>query len=170
MIEEQRKKLEHIKDYFREGTYNILSKIQWDEFSRDLSSCGASFLKEIEQKRDEVRKLEISFLFLRKRRQLIKLNSDYDAIAKDFDLFFDAGMRWLRSIIEGDKYAEYQVLQRKYFEGLLSHCRQALDYLGNLISSKRKDYFHYQMIFWAVLAVFVASLSIGLSIIFRIWS
>jgi len=170
MIEEQRKKLEHIKNYFREGTYNILSKIQWDEFSRDLSNCGANFLKEIEQKRDETRKLEINFIFFRKRKQLVKLNSDYDGIAKDFDLFFDAGMRWLRSIIEGDKYAEYQILQRKYFEGLLSHCRQALDYLGNLISSKRNNYCHYQMVFWAVLAVFIASLSIALSIIFRIWT
>lgn len=167
MIEKQKKKLEHIKNYFREGTYDILSKIQWDEFSRDLSNCGANILKEIEQKRDEARKLEISFLFFCKRKQLVKLNSDYDEIAKDFDLFFDAGMRWLKSITESDKYAEYQVLQRKYFEGLLSHCRQALDYLGNLISSKRSDYHHYQILFWAVLAVSVAFISIIVSILLR---
>jgi hypothetical protein len=42
---------------------------------------------------------------------------DFDEIAKNFDLFFDAGMRWVQSIIEGNKYEDYQVFQRKYERG-----------------------------------------------------
>lgn len=167
MTEEQRQKLEYIKDYITEGTYSILPKNQWDEFARDLSSCGASLLKEIEQKRECVRNLKISFFFFYGRRQLGKLNSDYDQIAKNFDLFFDASMRWLKSIIEGNKYKESQILQRKYVENLVTHCCQASNYLGNLVSSNRNDYYHYQAIFLTVLAVSIAILSIIISIIFR---
>ena len=170
MVKEQREKLKRIKNYFGKGTYDILSKIQWDDFSRDLSNCGSSLLKEIEQERDDARTLQLSFFFFRERRQLSKLGAEYDEVAKDFDLFFDAGMRWLMSIIDGNEYAEYQILQKRYVEGLLGHCRQGLDYLGNLISSKRNDYHHYQVLFWAVLAVFIAFLSIALSIVLKIWT
>lgn len=162
MMDEQIKKLKFIKDNLREGTYNILQKNQWDEFSRDLSNCGATLLRDIEQKRDEVRILKVSLLFFLGRRQLNKLNSKYNDIAKNFDLFFDAGMRWLKSITDGNKYEEYQILTKQYVEKLAEHCRQTSDYLGNLISAKRNDYYHYQALFLSVLAIVIAVISLAM--------
>ena len=76
MREEQIKKLEFIKKEIREGRYEILQKSQWDEFSRELSSCRGALLRDIEQKRDEVRKLKVSLLFFFGRKQLNKLSLD----------------------------------------------------------------------------------------------
>ena len=54
MTEEERNKLEFIKQELREGSYRILESQQWDEFSRDLSRCGANLLKNIESLRTSV--------------------------------------------------------------------------------------------------------------------
>jgi len=147
MTEEQIKKLKFIKDEVKEGIYNILQKAQWDEFSRDLSNYGAVLLRDIEQKRDDVQGLKVSLLFFLGRRQLSKLSSDYNEIAKNFDLFFDASMRWLKSITDGNKYEEYQTLTKNYVEKLVEHCHDASNYLRNLISTKRDDYYQYQALF-----------------------
>jgi hypothetical protein len=160
MTEEQIKKLEFIKEEIREGTYEILQKSQWDEFSRVLSSCGGTLLREIEQKRDEIRKLKVSLPFFLGRRQLNKLSLDYDGIAKNFDLFFDASMRWLKCIIDGNKYQNYQILMKKYVGTLVDHCCRASDYLGNLISTKRNEYYHYQILFLSVLAITIAMMAL----------
>lgn len=165
MTEKEKKQLESIKKQLVEGTYPILQKNQWDKFSRDLSNYGANLLKEIEHERNCIREFNLSFFFFQGRKQLRKLDSDYEQVAKNFDLFFDASMRWLKSIINTNKYEEYQTLQRKYVESLTMHCCQALDYLGNLVSSKRNQYYHYQTLFLAVLAVFIGFLSIIISII-----
>jgi len=158
MTEEQIKKLEFIKEEIREGTYEILQKPQWDEFSRDLSKCGGTLLRDIEQKRDEVRKLKLSLLFFFGRRQLNRLSLDYGEIAKNFDLFFDASMRWLKCIIDGNKYENYQILTKKYVEKLVDHCCRASDYLGNLISTKRGEYYHYQTVFLSGIAITIAAI------------
>jgi len=153
------RELNSIRDQIMEGTYRILSKPQWDEDSRVLSNSGAALLNEIEQERDSVRKLKIPFLFFRVRKRLVKLEEDYDEIAKHFDLFFDSGMRWLKTILEGNRYAEYQSLTKNYVAGLVEHCRKASDYLSDLISSKRNQYFHFQIVLIALVALFVAALS-----------
>jgi hypothetical protein len=106
MLEEQVKKLKFIKGELREGTYNILQKAQWDAFSRELSNYGGILLGDIEQKRDEIRKLKTPPLFFLGRKQLKQLSLEYNEIAINFDLFFDASMRWLKSIIDGNKYEE----------------------------------------------------------------
>ncbi len=160
MTEQQIKKIRFIKDKLREGTYNILQKPQWDEFSRDLSNCGGTLLGDIEQKRDEVRGLKVSLLFFLGRRQLNGLNSEYNEIAKNFDLFFDASMRWLKSITNENKYEEYQVLTKQYVEKLVNHCSRASDYLGSLVSAKRNDYYHYQALFLSVVAIVIAIVSL----------
>lgn len=160
MQEEQVKNLKFIKSKLIEGTYNILQKAQWDKFSRDLSNYGGTLLGEIEQKRDEVRKLKTPLLFFLGRKQLNKLSLEYNEIAINFDLFFDASMCWLKSIIDGNKYEEYQILSKQYVEKLVEHCRQASDYLGNLISAKRNDYYHYQALFFSVIAIVVAMVSL----------
>lgn len=167
MDEEYIKNLEFIKENINEGTYFILPKDEWEKFAKNLSRAGAKLLREIEQERDDTRKLRISLLFFRGRKHLNKLNSAYDEIAKNFDLFFDASMRWLKSVIEKNEYTNYQTLMKKYIEELGKHCHQASDYLGNLISSKRNDYYHYQALFLAVSAVFVAVISVIISIIYK---
>lgn len=159
MTNDDRKKLEHIKNNIREGTYSILQEGQWDEFSEDLAGCGANLLKEIELKRADVREFRLSLPFFQMRGKIGKLNSDYEEVARNFDLFFDASMRWLKCIINRNEYKEYQTLQRTYVEKLTMHCSQALDYLGNLVSSKRNDYYHYQALLLSVLAILVASLA-----------
>jgi hypothetical protein len=160
MLEEQVRKLKFIKGELREGTYNILQKAQWDEFSRELSNYGSTLLGDIEQKRDEIRKLKTPPLFFLGQKQLNKLSLEYNEIAINVDLFFDASMRWLKSIIDGNKYEEYQILSKQYVEKLVEHCRQASDYLGNLISAKRSDYYHYQALFFSVMAIIVATVSL----------
>ena len=160
MREEQIKKLEFIKKEIREGRYEILQKSQWDEFSKELSSCGGTLLRDIEQKRDEVRKLKVSLLLFFGRRQLNKLSLDYGEMAKNFDLFFDASMRWLKCIINGNKYENYQILTKKYVENLVDHCCRASDYLGNLVSTKRNEYYHYQALLLSVLAIIIAVIAL----------
>lgn len=160
MTEEQIKKLKFIKDNIREETYNILQKPQWDEFSRDLSNCGAALLRDIEQKRDEILGLKVSLLFFLGRSQLNMVSSEYNEIAKNFNLFFDASMRWLKSITDKNKYEEYQVLTRQYVEKLVEHCSQISNYLGNLISAKRNDHYHYQALFFSVIAISIAVISL----------
>lgn len=160
MREEQIKKLEFIKKEIREGGYEILQKSQWDEFSRELSSCGGALLRDIEQKRDEVRKLKVSLLFFFGRKQLNKLSLDYGKIAKNFDLFFDASMRWLKCIIDGNKYENHQILTKRYVEELVAHCCRASDYLGNLVSARRREYYHYQTVFLSGIAITIAAISV----------
>lgn len=60
MTEEQIKKLKYIKEEIKEGAYSILLKNQWEGFERELSDFGAVLLKEIEQKRNDTRKLKVS--------------------------------------------------------------------------------------------------------------
>ncbi|MBA7529709.1 hypothetical protein ES705_21907 [subsurface metagenome] len=160
MTEEQIRKLKFIKEEIKGATYAILQKPEWDEFSRDLSSCGCALLRDIEQKRNEVRKLQVSLLFFFGRRQLNKLSLDYGVIAKNFDLFFDASMRWLKCIINKNEYENYQILTKKYVEALVDHCCRASDYLGNLISTKRNEYYHYQTLFLSVVAITIAVTSV----------
>jgi len=160
MIGDQIKKLKFIKDEIKESCYKILSKSQWDKFSRDLSNCGAALLKDIEQKRDDVLKLKVCLFFFLAGKQLNKLSLEYDEIIRNFNLFFDASMRWLKSITDGNKYEEYQVLTKQYVEGLAQHCRRVLDYLSSLISAKRNDYYHYQALFISVIAVVIAVVSL----------
>jgi len=157
---EQVNNLKFIKGELKEGVYHILPNPQWDKFSRDLSNCGSTILEDIEQKRDEVRRLKISLFFFLGQKQLNRLSLEYNEIAKNFDLFFDASMRWLKSITDGNKYEEYQILQKQYVENLVEHCRQASDYLGNIISAKRNDYYHYQALFFTVIAITIAVISL----------
>ena len=62
MIEEERKKLEFIKQKISEGSYQILSPQQWDQFSYDLANCGAKILKELENAREKIRELRVARL------------------------------------------------------------------------------------------------------------
>jgi hypothetical protein len=163
MTEEQVKKLELIKSRLREGTYSVLQRIQWDQFSTILSNYGGTLLEEIEQKRDEVRKLKTPLLFFLGQKKLNKLSMEYNEITIHFDLFFDASMRWLKSIIDGNKYEEYQILNKQYVEKLIEHSRQVSDYLGNLISAKRNEYYHYQALFISMIAIIIATVSLIIS-------
>lgn len=164
MTEEQIKKLKFIRDEIKEGSYKILSIPMWDEFSRDLSNIGATLLNDLEQKRDCVLKLKVCLFFFLTRKQLNKLGLEYNEITKNFNLFFDASMRWLKSITDGDKYEKYQILIKQYVEALSKHCSRVLDYLSSLISAKRNDYYHYQALFISVMAVVIAVLSLSLKV------
>jgi hypothetical protein len=157
MTEEQVKKLELIKNRLKEGTYNVLQRIQWDDFSIILSNYGGALLEDMEQERDEVRKLKTPFLFFLGQKKLNKLSVEYNEITVNFDLFFDASMRWLKSIIDGNKYEEYQIFNKQYVEKLVEHNRQVSDYLGNLISAKRNECYHYQALFISVIAIIIAA-------------
>jgi Cft2 family RNA processing exonuclease len=167
MTEDQIKKLKYIREYLIEGNYTILQKPQWNEFSKDLSNCGGNLLRDIEQKRDEVRKVKISPFSFFKGGQLKKLYSEYAEVARNFDLFFDSSMRFLKSIIDGNIYEEYQILTKNYVEKLVEHCHQASNYLGNLISAKRNDYYHYQALFYSVIAIVVSMVSLMIGLIIR---
>lgn len=158
-------KLKSVRDQITEGTYRILSKPQWDEYSQVLSNSGATLLDEIEQERDSIRNLKIPFFFFRVRKRLLKLEENYNEIAKHFDLFFDSGMRWLKTILEGNRYVEYQSLTKNYVAGLAEHCRKASDYLSDLISSKRNQYCHFQIMFISLIALFIAVISLTIGIL-----
>jgi hypothetical protein len=165
MTEQERKQLAFIKKDIPEGSYQILQPQKWDEFSYDLANCGASLLQEIEDIRDRSYGLKINLFFFCIKRQLIIIESDYDKVAEEFNLFFDASMRWLKCIIEHNEYKEAQLLQRKYIENLSNHCSKILDRLNNSVSSKRSDYYHYQALFLSMVAIFVAALSFIISIV-----
>jgi len=160
MEEKVVKKLENIKKEILEGTYRILQKPQWDEFANDLSNCGATLLKDIEKLRDKLHKIKIPLFFFRAKEQLDKFDSEYDTLAKNYDLFFDASMRWLKAIVDGNIYNERQQLTRRYVENLVDHCSKASDYLGNLITSNRNDYYRNQTLLLAITAIVIAIISI----------
>lgn len=166
MIEEERKKLEFIKEHILEGSYQILQPQQWDKFSYDLANCGAKILKELENARGKIRESKVHLFFFLTKKALKHMEAHYDEVARDFDLFFDASMGWLKCVIEHDECKEAQALQRKYVEYLTNHSSRLLDYLSNSISSKRGDYYHYQALFLSVVAIFVAALSFIISIVF----
>lgn len=163
MTEEEIKKLEFIKQNITDGTYCILQKPQWDKFGYDLSNIGSNLLKNIEQIRNDARKLKTTFF--RGRKELDRLSLTYDEVAKNFDLFFDSSLKWLRSITDKNKYEEYEVLLRKGIEGLVEHCRQAIDYLGNIISFKRNDYWQYRNLSWIKAAGVTAIITLIIVII-----
>ena len=165
MREEDKKYLELIKKELPLELYGILEKEKWDRFSKYIATSGSNLLKEIEKQRGRIRELKISLLFFRQAKQLDELDKEYDEIAKNFDLFFDASMRWNRSIVNKNEYEDYQLLQKKYIEGLTSHCLRAVEYLGNLMSSRRNDYYHQQTFFIALSAIIVAITSILIGII-----
>lgn len=157
MTEEEIKKLEFIKQHIQEGTYRILSTSQWDKFAKELSNCGSKILKGIEETRDEAHKIRIA-LFSGKKLKAITVK--FDEVAKEFDLFFDSGMKWLRSVIDGGEYAEYQILDKKYVEELVEHCRQTMDYLGNIISSKRDEYRFFRLLILSIVTVTIVLISL----------
>jgi hypothetical protein len=160
MMEEQVKKLGIIKNRLKEGAYQVLPRSEWDGFSTDLSNYGGILLEDMERKRDEVRKLKTPLLFFLGQKNLNELTLEYNEITINFDLFFDVSMRWLKSVIDGNKYEEYQILNKQYVEKLVGHCRQVSDYLGNLISARRNEYYHYQALFISVLAIIIAAVSL----------
>ena len=157
--------LKAIKDHIKDSTYQILQKHQWDEFANNLSNAGAKILEEVQQQRDLVRNLKIPFVFFRVRKTLIQLEDNYNRIAKHFDLFFDSSGRWLRAILDGNKYAEYQVLTRNHVTQLSEHCQSTVDYLNHLISSKRNQYHHFQILFISLIAIVIAVASLMISIL-----
>ena len=165
MIDENRNKLRSIIEHISDGSYSILGPQQWDKFSRDLALCGANMQNEINQLRNKTRETKVFFPFLKIRRTINTEINNYETLAKDFDLFYDSSMKFLRSIIENNEYQEYQILQKQYIEKLSDHCSKSIAYLGDLISSKRSEYYHFQTLNIAILAIFVAvfSLIVGLS-------
>ena len=165
MKKEDKINLELIKKELPLESYGIIEKEKWDRFSDCIAKSGSSLLKEIENKRGRIRKFKISLLFFRQAKQLNELEREYDEIAENFDLFFDASMRWNRSIVNKNEYEDYQLLKKKYIEGLTSHCLHAVEYLGNLIASRRNDYYHHQTLFIALSAIIVAITSILIGII-----
>ncbi len=165
MTEEERKKLEFIKECILEGSYQILQPQQWGKFSYDLANCGAKILKELENAREKIRELKVHLFFFLAKKALKHMEVHCDEVARDFDLFFDASMRWLKCIIEHNEYKESQVLQRKYVDNLTNHSSKLLEYLSNSISSKRRDYYHCQALFLSMVAIFVAALSVIISIV-----
>ena len=160
MTEEERQKLEFIKKEIKEGDYSILQPNQWDKFSADLAGIGANLLKEIEVRREDARALKVPLFFFKVRERLTNLEVDYDVVAKDYDLFFDASMRFLKSIINRNEYKEYQILRKEYLKSLTEHCIKALEYVGNIVTTGRHDYYHYQILFVAALAILVAIISV----------
>jgi hypothetical protein len=165
MTEEERRKLLFIKEKIPEGSYQILPPQQWDQFSHDLGDCGAKNLKELENARERIHELKVHLFFFLSKKTLTHMDANCDDVTRDFYLFFDASMRWLKSIINGNEYKESQILQRDYVEKLTDHCSRMLEHLNNSISSKRSDYYHYQALFWSMVAIFVAALSVIISII-----
>ena len=164
MTEEEREKLEFIKKNIREGSYQILQPQQWDAFSYDLANCGAKILKELENARGEIRELKVHLFFFLAKKALKHMEAHYDEVARDYDLFFDASMKWLKCIINRNEYEESQVLQRDYVENLTNHCSSVLEHLSNSISSKRSDYYHCQALFLSMVAIFVAAFSVIISV------
>lgn len=157
--------LRHIKDRLMEGTYSILQPNQWDKDSRDLASCGASLLQDIESQRDHIREFEVPLLAFKAKAEISQLTSDYEHLAKKSDLYFDASMRWLKCIINKNEYKEYQILQRKYVEQLTAHCFQSLDHLGHLVRSRKNEYHHYQVTCLSTLAILVAVFAIVVGVL-----
>ncbi len=160
MRDEQIKKLKVIKDKIKEGDYSIFRQNVWDSIASDLSNCGATLLEDIERHRDEARRINLGYLFNFKFSKLDKLNSNYNEISRNYDIFFDASMRWIKSIIENNKYEEHQRLKKKYVEKLLDHCSQSVDNLGSIVSSKHNDYRYYQALSLSVIAIIIALISL----------
>ena len=163
MIKADFKKLEEIKNLFTTEPYTLLSKIQWEKSGRELSDCGRNILKEVERIRNDARKMRITFL--KGRQELDQITFAFDEIAKNFDFFFDTSLRWIRSVIDGNVYEEHQILLKKGVESLVEHCRQAIDYLANIISFKRNDYWQYRNLSWIKAAVIIAIMTLIIVVI-----
>jgi len=165
MTDENRDKLSSINNSISNSSYAILQKQQWDMYSRDLANCGADLLNDIEHARSDIREIRVKFTFWGTRKKLNRSNTNYDILARDFDLFYDSSMKFLRSIINNNKYEEYQILQKQDIKSLTEHCIKSLEYLGNLLSSKRNEYYHLQALNVSILAILIALLSFTMNLI-----
>jgi len=158
--------LTNIKNKIKgKGTYTLLPANQWEEYANVLSNSGANILKDIEQLRDSTRDLKVPFLFFRLGKRLAKLEENYNKTAKQFDLFFDCSMRWIKTRIEQNRYLEHHRLVESYMQNLVNHCQKSIDYLSGLITSKRNQYHHYQILFISLIAILIAVLSLIISLL-----
>jgi len=158
------KELAKIKDRLKQSTHQILQSSQWNK-AEVLANSGVKILKGIEELRDSVRDLKIPFLFFRVRKRLIELEENYNETAKYFDLFFDSSMRWLKAIIEKELYSDSQGLTKEHITGLVNHCQKSIDYLSSLITSKRNQYHHFQVMLITLIAVLIAVVSLVIGIL-----
>jgi hypothetical protein len=159
--------LKIIKDHIKDNTYQILQKPQWDKFADNLSNAGANILEDVQQQRELIRDFKIPFVFFCVGKRLIQLEDNFNRIAKHFDLFFDTSRRWLRANLDGNKYAEYQILTRNHVSQLSEHCQSAVDYLNHLISSKRTQSHHLQILFISLIAILIAIASLIISTLYK---
>ena len=165
MNDNNRKKLELINSNLKDGSYDILQPQKWDEYSRDLANCGVDIFRDIRNVKNCIRGISVKFFHWDTGKSIKKAINDFDVLVTEFDLFYDASMKFLRSIIDGNEYKEYQNLQKIYVEKLTDHCTKSVDYLGNIISSKRNEYYHFQVLNIASLALIIAFISLILSIL-----
>jgi len=74
-------------------------------------------------------------------------------------------MRWLKAIIEKELYSDSQGLTKEHITGLVNHCQKSIDYLSSLITSKRNQYHHFQVMLITLIAVLIAVVSLVIGIL-----
>lgn len=161
--------LKRIKENIREGIYPIALQPEWDKYAEILSRCGGLLINDIEEMRNKIHPINISLFFIFSRQKMHYLDASYHQLLQEYELFFDACMRFLKTIIDGDTYTDKQKYQKDYITEILMHCSKAIEHITNLVEKKSREYKHCQMLLCALTALIIAltSLSIGMIPIFQ---
>ncbi|RKY42381.1 MAG: hypothetical protein DRP85_03015 [Candidatus Makaraimicrobium thalassicum] len=161
MTKENIKDLKRIIKNIREGTYTLLGPADWDNYTEILSRSGADLLRDIEKERSQIHPIRIHFIYLRSKKTMDNLDKSHHALLGNYDLFFDASMRFLKCFSEGgDQTATKRIYAKQYVKGLLDHSSQAIGYITNLVLKKSTEYKHCQTLFVALGALIIALFSL----------
>ena len=164
MKEQNIQKLKRIKGLIIEGVLPIAGQTEWDDCTTVLSNSGADLIDSIEESRKKIHDIRIALFFPLSRDSMIDMDTAYHELLQDYELFFDVSMRFLKTIIDGDRCTDQQHNKKQYIRELLDHSRKAIDYITNLVSKKSTEYMHCQTLFVALVATIMAFSSVLISL------
>jgi len=94
-----------------------------------------------------------------------ELYSDSQGLTKEHITGLVNHCQWLKAIIEKELYSDSQGLTKEHITGLVNHCQKSIDYLSSLITSKRNQYHHFQVMLITLIAVLIAVVSLVIGIL-----
>ena len=142
---------------------------QWNEYNHALSKAGADLVHDIEKIRSTIHPIKISIFYPISRIRMNKLDSSYHNLLQNYELFFDASMRFLKSYLDKDYTHKDQAFSKEYVKALLQHSSQSIDYITTLVTKKSTEYKHCQTLFVALAAIIIALLPIGVRLFASLW-
>ena len=156
MTEENTRILKEIKEQLSPGN-SVVSGDLWKKYYPALIDAGTGIIEDTAKMRETIYPIRIHLIYLRDKKRMEDLDNDYNELCSQYGLFFDATMRLANMVftegISGGQHLQY----------LLDHSSQAMDHITTLFSKKSTEYRHCQTLFIALVATFIAVVSLTIT-------